>query len=57
MPLTINEDNVKVIVTNNDSLFGLKDNNCPLAQLVEQMTVNHLVRGSSPRGAAILTKY
>ena len=25
---------------------------CPLAQLVEQVTVNHLVRGSSPRGAA-----
>lgn len=38
-------------------MFGLKDNNCPLAQLVEQMTVNHLVRGSSPRGAAILTIY
>ena len=25
---------------------------CPLAQLVEQMTVNHWVRGSNPRGAA-----
>ena len=29
---------------------------CLLAQLVEQMTVNHLVRGSSPREAAIITK-
>ena len=29
---------------------------CPLAQLVEQVTVNHLVRGSSPRGAAIYLK-
>tara|TARA_B100000029_G_C17577186_1_gene958538 strand:+ start:556 stop:771 length:216 start_codon:yes stop_codon:yes gene_type:complete len=27
---------------------------CPLAQLAEQVTVNHWVRGSSPRGAAIL---
>ena len=26
---------------------------CPLAQLVEQATVNRWVRGSSPRGAAI----
>ena len=25
---------------------------CPLAQLAEQVTVNHWVRGSSPRGAA-----
>lgn len=40
MPLTINEDNVKVIVTNNESLFGLKDNNCPLAQLVEQSSIS-----------------
>ena len=27
---------------------------CPLAQLAEQVTVNHWVRGSSPRGAATL---
>ena len=34
---------------------ALKNNfYCPLAQLVEQVTVNHWVRGSSPRGAAIL---
>ena len=27
-------------------------NNSPIAQLVEQMTVNHWVRGSSPRRGA-----
>jgi hypothetical protein len=39
-----------------DHFLDHENTNCPLAQLVEQLTVNQLVRGSSPRGAAILQK-
>ena len=36
---------------------SVKINYCPLAQSVEQMTVNHWVRGSNPRGAVSFKIY
>ena len=39
------------------TISGLNGLNSPIAQLVEQMTVNHWVTGSSPvRGASIIIK-